>query len=92
MDEDEIESQLVFVQHFFRSVSLITTITPNFRTLVVAGHETTSTTASWLLYEISVHPEHQSIIREELRQYKDYDLMPFMNAAIKVSTTHDDSN
>ncbi|KAK0245095.1 cytochrome P450 [Armillaria nabsnona] len=52
-------------------------------TLVVAGHETTGTTAGWLLYELSVHPEHQSILREELRQYKDYDSMPFMNAAIK---------
>ncbi|SJL11721.1 uncharacterized protein ARMOST_15129 [Armillaria ostoyae] len=52
-------------------------------TLVVAGHETTGTTVAWMLYELSVHPEHQSIIREELKQFKDYDSMPFMNAAIK---------
>ncbi|KAK0442285.1 cytochrome P450 [Desarmillaria tabescens] len=52
-------------------------------TFVLAGHETTGTTVAWLLYELAAHPDHQSIIREELKQYKDYDSMPFMGAAIK---------
>ncbi|KAK0442279.1 cytochrome P450 [Desarmillaria tabescens] len=52
-------------------------------TFVIAGHETSSTSLSWLLYELTVHPEHQSIIRAELKQSNDYDSMPFLNAAIK---------
>ncbi len=42
---------------------------------------------SWLLSELAAHPEHQSIIREELKQsyHNDYDSLPFFNAAIKVS-------
>ncbi|KAK0442286.1 cytochrome P450 [Desarmillaria tabescens] len=52
-------------------------------TFVVAGHETSSTSIAWLLYELAAHPEHQSIIRAELRQSNDYDSMSFLNAAIK---------
>ncbi|KAK0440709.1 cytochrome P450 [Armillaria borealis] len=54
-------------------------------TFVVAGHETTSISLSWLLYELAEHSEHQSIIRAELKQSNDYDSMPFLNAAIKES-------
>lgn len=53
---------------------------------MVAGHETTSISLSWLLCELAKHPEHQSIIRAELKHSNDYDSMPFLNAAIKVST------
>ncbi|KAK0245112.1 cytochrome P450 [Armillaria nabsnona] len=52
-------------------------------TFVIAGHETSSTSLCWLLYELAVHSEHQSIIRTELKQSNDYDSMPFLNAAIK---------
>ncbi|KAG7450918.1 cytochrome P450 [Guyanagaster necrorhizus] len=52
-------------------------------TFVVAGHETSSTSMAWILYELAVHPEYQSIIRAELKQSNDYDSMPFLNAAIK---------
>ncbi|KAK0245131.1 cytochrome P450 [Armillaria nabsnona] len=52
-------------------------------TFVVAGHESSSTSLSWMLYELAMHPEHQSIIRAELEQSNDYDSMPFFNAAIK---------
>ncbi|KAK0442262.1 cytochrome P450 [Desarmillaria tabescens] len=52
-------------------------------TFVIAGFETSSTSLSWLLYELAMHPEHQSIIRAELKQSNDYDPMPFLNAAIK---------
>ncbi|KAK0197848.1 cytochrome P450 [Armillaria mellea] len=52
-------------------------------TFVIAGHETSSTSLCWLLYELAVHPEHQSIIRTELKKLNDYDSMPFLNAVIK---------
>ncbi|SJL11688.1 uncharacterized protein ARMOST_15094 [Armillaria ostoyae] len=54
-------------------------------TFVIAANETSSTSLSWLLYELAVHPEHQSIIRAELKQSNDYDSMPFLNATIKES-------
>jgi hypothetical protein len=51
---------------------------------------------SWLLYELSRHPEQQQRIREEVKQARskrglgnslqleDLDALPFLNAAIKV--------
>ncbi len=65
-------------------------------TLTFAGHETTASTLTWLLYELCNHPEHQKRIRQEIAEVRtrvgaeddlsstDYDSMPFMNAAIKV--------
>ncbi|KAK0232633.1 cytochrome P450 [Armillaria fumosa] len=60
-------------------------VEPQFVTFLIAGHDTTATTLSWVLYELAAHPEHQSIIREELKQSNrnDYDTLPFLNAAIK---------
>ncbi len=58
------------------------------RTFVIAGHKTSSTSLSWLLYELAMHPEHQSIIHRELKGSNDYDSMPFLNATIKVSTAN----
>ncbi|KAK0506710.1 cytochrome P450 [Armillaria luteobubalina] len=54
-------------------------------TFILAASETTGTSISWLLYELAVHPEHQSIIRGELKQSDDHDSLPFLNAAIKES-------
>ncbi|KAK0438963.1 cytochrome P450 [Armillaria borealis] len=54
-------------------------------TLIIAGHETSGTSLTWLLYELAVHSEHQSIIRAELKQSNKYDSMPFLNAVIKES-------
>ncbi|KAK0193545.1 cytochrome P450 [Armillaria mellea] len=63
--------------------------------LTLAGYETTSSTLSWLLYEICKHPEQQKRIRQEIAEVRtrigaadelsstDYDSMPFMNAVIK---------
>lgn len=36
------------------------------RTLFLAGHETTSSTISWALYELSRHPDFQNKVREEI--------------------------
>ncbi|PBK89327.1 cytochrome P450 [Armillaria gallica] len=54
-------------------------------TLIIAGHETSGTSLTWLLYELAVHSEYQSIIRAELNQSNEYDSMPFLNAVIKES-------
>ncbi|KAF5367579.1 hypothetical protein D9758_003717 [Tetrapyrgos nigripes] len=64
-------------------------------TIILAGHETTASTTTWLLYELARHPEYQQKIRgeiDEIRDRKDegeelnsndYDSMVYFNAAIK---------
>ncbi|KAK0504462.1 cytochrome P450 [Armillaria luteobubalina] len=62
-------------------------------TFVLAGHETTANTMAWLLYELSLHPEDQAKIREEIARTKsnaqgaltsnEYDSMVWLNACIK---------
>lgn len=37
-------------------------------TLTLAGHETTSTTLTFLLYELARNPEYQTRMREEVQQ------------------------
>ncbi|KAJ3575283.1 hypothetical protein NP233_g1211 [Leucocoprinus birnbaumii] len=69
------------------------------RTLLLAGHETTSNSLSWTLLELSKRPEIQSKLRQEIEAKKreiinrggleftatDYDSMPYLNAVIKES-------
>ncbi|KAK0493368.1 cytochrome P450 [Armillaria luteobubalina] len=62
-------------------------------TFILAGHDTTANTMAWLLYELSLHPEDQTKIREEIARTKanaaeaftsnDYDSMTWLNACIK---------
>ncbi|KAK0473875.1 cytochrome P450 [Armillaria novae-zelandiae] len=62
-------------------------------TFIIAGHDTTANTMAWLLYELSLHPEDQVKIREEIVGTKanadgaltssDYDSMIWLNACIK---------
>ena len=66
--------------------------------LTAAGHETTSNTITWMLYELAKHPEYQTLIRQEIRETRmalvsrgdsnfsldDIDNMRYMMAAIKV--------
>ncbi|OAX37782.1 cytochrome P450 [Rhizopogon vinicolor AM-OR11-026] len=68
------------------------------RTLLLAGHETTSTTLSWALLELAKNPEIQSRFRAEIREAEatihkrgdaeftiaDFDDMPYTAAVIKV--------
>ncbi|XP_022103228.1 leukotriene-B4 omega-hydroxylase 3-like [Acanthaster planci] len=61
-----------------------------------AGHETTATSMTWLLYYLSKHPEHQTKIREEVDEVlaardseritvKDLSRFEYMTMAIKES-------
>ena len=64
----------------------------------MAGHETTSTTISWVLLELARNPKIQSRLRDEIRKteaivyargnsqlkIQDLDAMPYLNAMIKV--------
>ncbi|KAF9237603.1 cytochrome P450 [Melanogaster broomeanus] len=70
-------------------------------TLLVAGHDSTASSLTWTLYELSRHPEDQQRVRDEIREAKakaraeargdddlipsDYDAMAFTNAIIKES-------
>jgi len=37
-------------------------------TLFLAGHETTASTTTWALYELSRHPDFQNKVREEIKE------------------------
>ncbi|KAK0470685.1 cytochrome P450 [Armillaria novae-zelandiae] len=64
-------------------------------TFIAAGHSSTSAAISWILYDLSHHPEVQTKVREEIAIAKskspgaltwdDYDAMTWLNAAIKES-------
>ncbi|KIK68917.1 hypothetical protein GYMLUDRAFT_34925 [Collybiopsis luxurians FD-317 M1] len=66
------------------------------RTLLLAGHETSSTTLNWILLELARHPDVQQKLREEIRVTErnlgnrdftaaDYDNMPYLTAVVKES-------
>ncbi len=63
--------------------------------MILAGHETSASTLSWVLYELSRHPEDQARCRQEIAELRqrvgdvpfstqDYDGLPFLNAILKV--------
>jgi cytochrome P450 len=67
-------------------------------TLMLAGHETTASTVTWVLYELSRHPEFQNEVREEIKATRaqatqrgdaelsvaDLDSMKYLLALMKV--------
>ncbi|KAJ8583434.1 cytochrome P450 [Rhizopogon salebrosus TDB-379] len=67
------------------------------RTILFAGHETTSNTVTWALLELAKHPEIQSRLRAEIRETEavihargdvdftiaDFDAMPYTTAVMK---------
>ncbi|KAF9450103.1 cytochrome P450 [Macrolepiota fuliginosa MF-IS2] len=69
------------------------------RTLLLAGHETTSNSLTWTLLELAKRPEMQIRLRHEIEAKKrdvhargdveftttDYDSMPYLNAILKES-------
>lgn len=95
LSETEILSEIAcVVTSALRSIYWL----PYSSTLLVAGHDTTAITLTWLLYELSKRPEEQQQIRDEIKAARaqaeargDHDLLPgdlsgmtFMNAVIKV--------
>lgn len=66
--------------------------------LTLAGHETTSNTIAWLLWELAKHSEYQDRLREEIMKKRmevsargdsefsmeDLESMEYLQAAIKV--------
>ncbi|TBU46080.1 cytochrome P450 [Dichomitus squalens] len=42
-------------------------MTAQMQSLTFAGHETTASTLSWMLWELAKHPEYQAKMREEIR-------------------------
>ena len=69
--------------------------------LTLAGHETTASTITWLLWELAKHPEFQQKLRDEISQKRveinargdadftmdDLESMEYLQAAIKVSSS-----
>ncbi|KAG6836440.1 hypothetical protein H0H93_007976 [Arthromyces matolae] len=67
------------------------------RVVMIAGHETTANTLSWMLLELARHPDAQKKLREEIRQMQrtlhsrgetsytqaDLESMPYLNAFVK---------
>ncbi|KAG6809824.1 hypothetical protein H0H92_014607 [Tricholoma furcatifolium] len=67
------------------------------RIIIIAGHETTASTLSWMLLEISRQPNIQKKLRSEIREMRktlqsrgqatytdtDLDSMPYLNAVLK---------
>ena len=63
---------------------------------MLAGHDSTAMSLSWLLYDLARHPEDQKRVREEVARVKaqsvtpdclgiaDFDGMTYTNAVIRV--------
>ena len=71
-------------------------LTPEYSTLLLAGHDTTANTLTWFLWEVAKHPESQDRIRAEIKAVRaqngeerlspaDLDNMVYTQAALKVS-------
>lgn len=93
---DEVRALwLSFCSNFWPSVNADS----GFRTLILAGHETTANSLSWTLLELARHPEMQSRLRTEIREVEqsvhargdsaftvaDFENMHYMSAVVKVS-------
>lgn len=51
--------------------------------ITLGGEEPPSNAIAWVLYELSRRPDHQTLVREEIRKGSgDYESMPLLNAAI----------
>lgn len=63
---------------------------------MLAGHDSTAMSLSWLLYDLALHPDDQIRVREEIRNVKsqsltpdclgvvDFESMTYTNAVIRV--------
>jgi Cytochrome P450 len=75
--------------------SLLAHALPTYSSLLLAGHDTTSNTLTWFLWEVAKHPESQERIRAEIAAFRegsgeeqpsflDLDNMAYTQAALKV--------
>ncbi|VDB91027.1 unnamed protein product [Peniophora sp. CBMAI 1063] len=66
-------------------------LVPQFATLLAAGHETTLTTISWILYELALHEDVQRDLRAEIEldPNADLDSLTLLNAVIKETMRFD---
>jgi cytochrome P450 len=63
---DDVLSQMLTAEFDDGSVMSDDDICSQLLTLLVAGHETTATTLSWIFYELHRHPETLRLAREEI--------------------------
>ena len=95
MTDSEVVSQITWVIPQDDSSRLHAHAFPVYSTLLLAGHETTSNTLAWFLWEVAKHPESQERIREEIAVLRkrvgrnpfsaaDLDNMTYTQAALKV--------
>jgi hypothetical protein len=91
----EMVAQMQWVVYLMRANEPLLNFSP--RTLMLAGHDTTANTLSWILYELSCHTDLQSKLRTEIREKiakkgdsrldeKDFESMPLLTSIVKVST------
>jgi hypothetical protein len=97
--EDEVIDQMQYVPfaYLLREFLTLHVLSLSFiRTIMTAGHETTANTLSWVLFELTRHPEVQDKLRAEIREKiaekgnnvfseQDYENMPYLTAVVKVS-------
>lgn len=91
LTDDELVSEMMYVPHMCLPLSFVYFYR---RTLLLAGHETTSSTMTWALYELAQNPSVQEEIRQEILEHRsrnseafsvsELDAMPFLNAFVKV--------
>jgi len=93
MDEDEVLSQMAYALLSFL-ICLIETYRRR-SAILLAGHDTSAASLTWLMLELAKHPEDQERIASEIQHLReetggrtltpaDYDDMPYLNAVIKV--------
>lgn len=99
LSDYEMLSQVRSVKLFLEAQSGIYS---GFRTMMLAGHETTANSISFSLLELAKHPEVQMRIRQEIREtnfakatrgeselhVQDLDSMPYTIAVVKVYWFH----
>ena len=95
LSETELIAQLTYVNVIIYCSHAIIHIVSSL--LIIAGHDTTAASLSWMMWELSKRPESQSRLRAEIREHRqrvghgtdftqaDYDSMSYLNASIKAS-------
>jgi hypothetical protein len=103
LTDEEVLAQLQYVSlaHSLPMLPWISSHLAICRVILLAGHETTSNTIGWILYELARQPTVQQKLRQEIRKMKedarvrgqtevtmrDVDAMPYLLAVVKVSSS-----